>query len=133
MPHPIVPKLPAVFVHVNDLQRAVEFYTQLFGLAYNPTADYGNGIYLIEFEHGTDLLLDANHGQHAQPNNTFPMHANCMFSTNDIDAAYTWLTARNVEIVTELYRDPNVAYFNFKDPDGNIQMICQNLHLDQQS
>lgn len=128
MSHPIVPKLPAVFVHVQDLPRAVEFYTQLFGLPYDPAANYGNGVYIIELENGADLLLDANHAQHAHPSSTFPLHASCMFSTSDIDAAHSWLTERDIEIVTELYRDPNVAFFNFKDPDGNIQMLCQNMH-----
>lgn len=127
LPHPIVPKLPAVFVHVTDLQRSAEFYTQLLGLPYEPHADYGNGVYVLALENGADLLLDANHAQHAHPCTTFPLHATCMFSTNDIDAAHTWLIQHDIEIVTELYRDPNVAFFNFKDPDGNIQMLCQNL------
>ena len=129
MPHPIVPKLPAVFVHVQELRRAAEFYTQLLGLAYDPNANYGNGIYVIKLANGADLLLDANHSQHATPNDTFAMHASCMFATQDIDAAHSWLQSQEIEIVTELYRDPNVAFFNFKDPDGNIHMICQSTAL----
>ena len=124
--HPIVPKVPAIFIHVRNLRRAAEFYTQLLGLPYDPEADYGNGIYVIQMEDGVDLLLDANHAQHATPNSTFAMHATCMFATRDIDAAHSWLEIQGVEIVTDLYRDANVAFFNFKDPDGNIQMLCQN-------
>jgi predicted enzyme related to lactoylglutathione lyase len=130
MAHPIVPKLPAVFVHVRDLRRAAEFYTQLLGLSYDPNADFGNGIYVIQLANGADLLLDANHSQHLQTRDDFAMHATCMFATQDIDAAYAWLEMQGVEIVTELYRDPNVAFFNFKDPDGNIQMICQSPALE---
>jgi predicted enzyme related to lactoylglutathione lyase len=129
MSHPIVPKLPAIFVHVSDLQRAANFYTQLLGLPYDPKADYGNGIYVLRLANGTDILLDSNHAHHAQPNSAFAMHATCMFATEDIDAAHSWLQRQGVEIVTELYRDPNVAFFNFKDPDGNIQMICQSAAL----
>lgn len=129
MSHPIAPKLPAIFVHVRNLRRAAEFYTQLLGVSYDPDADYGNGIYVIQLGNGADLLLDANHAQHAQPNSTFAMHATCMFATADIDAAHAWLQAQGTEIVTELYRDPNVSFFNFKDPDGNIQMICQSNAL----
>jgi hypothetical protein len=73
--------------------------------------------------------LDANHSQHATPNSTFAMHASCMFATQDIDAAHSWLLSQGIEIVTELYRDPNIAFFNFKDPDGNIHMICQSTAL----
>jgi predicted enzyme related to lactoylglutathione lyase len=127
--HQIAPKLPAVFVHVRDLRRAAEFYTQLLGLSYNDKADYGNGIYVLQLANGADLLLDANHAQQAKPNGTFAMHATCMFATEDIEAAHAWLQSQDVEIVTELYRDPNVAFFNFKDPDGNIQMICQSASL----
>ena len=127
MTHPIAPKLPAIFVHVRDLQRAAKFYTQLLGIAYDANADDGTGIYVIELANGADLLLDANHAQHAEPNSTFAMHATCMFATDDIDAAHAWLQARGIEVVTELHRDANVAFFNFKDPDGNIQMICQNM------
>lgn len=129
MSHPIAPKLPAVFVHVQDLRRAAEFYTQLLGVPYDAKADFGNGIYVIQLANGADLLLDSNHAQHAEPNSTFPMHASCMFATEDIEAAHAWLQSHGTEIVTELYRDPNVAFFNFKDPDGNIQMICQSASL----
>lgn len=129
MPHPISAKLPAVFIHVQDLWRAAEFYTQLLGLPYDPKADYGNGIYVIQLQNGADLLLDANHAQHAEPSSRFAMHATCMFATSDIEAAFAWLQTQEIEIVTELYRDPNVAFFNFKDPDGNIQMICQSSAL----
>jgi predicted enzyme related to lactoylglutathione lyase len=129
MSHPIAPKLAAVFVHVSDLRRAAEFYTHLLGLAYDPQADYGNGIYVIQLANGANLLLDANHAQHASGKSAFAMHATCMFATQEIDAAHNWLESQGVEIVTELYRDPNVAFFNFKDPDGNIQMICQSTVL----
>jgi predicted enzyme related to lactoylglutathione lyase len=127
--HPIESKLPAVFIHVHDLHRAAEFYSQLLGLPYDPSADYGNGIYVIRMANGADLLLDANHAQHRQPNSHFAMHATCMFAAADIDAAHTLLQSQGIEIITEIYRDPNVAFFNFKDPDGNIQMICQSQSL----
>lgn len=127
MTHPIAATLPAVFVHVRDLRRAVEFYTGLLDLPYDPAADFGNDIYVIRLENDTDLVLDASNAERAALTSAFAMHATCMFTTQDIDAAHQWLQGRGVEIVTELYRDPNVAFFNFKDPDGNIQMICQRM------
>src|SRR4051794_4257858 len=99
MPHPIAPKLSAVFVHVSDLRRAADFYTQLLGLSYDPEADYGNGIYVIRLANGGDLLLDANQAQQASANDTYKMHATCMFGTKDIDAAHAWMQSRGVEIV----------------------------------
>ena len=127
MPHPITPKLASVFVHVRDLRRAAEFYSQLLGIPYDPSDDYGNGIYVIRLDNGADLLLDANHAQYVEPNSTFAMHATCMFATGDIDAAHALLQSQGTEIVTDVYRGPNVAFFNFKDPDGNIQMLCQSM------
>src|SRR3712207_2448306 len=115
MAHPIVPKLPAVFVHVRDLRRAADFYSTLLGLEYDPQADYGNGIYVIRLANGADLLLDANNAQQVETKKVIAMHATCMFATQDIDAAHCWLQTQGIEIVTELYRDPYVAFFNFKD------------------
>jgi predicted enzyme related to lactoylglutathione lyase len=125
MTHPIAPKLSAVFVHVSDLRRAADFYTQLLGLTYDPHSDYGNGIYVVRLANGEDLVLDANQAPQTTTNDAYKMHATCMFGTQDIDAAHAWMLSQGIEIVTELYRDPNVAFFNFKDPDGNIQMVCQ--------
>ena len=125
MSHPISSKLPAIFVHVSDLRRAADFYTKLLGVSYDPKEDYGNGIYVIRLADGADLLLDANHSHEAEARTLFSMHATCMFATQDIDAAHGWLQKQGVEIVTEVFRDPAVSFFNFKDPDGNVQMICQ--------
>lgn len=126
MAHPIAAKLPAVFVHVRDLARATKFYTALVGKPYDPDEDYGNGIYVIRLDNEMDLILDANHPEQGGEGDPFPLHANCMFGTDDIDAAHAWLQTQDVAIITEIYRFPNVAFFNFQDPDGNVQMICQN-------
>ena len=79
---------------------------------------------MIGLADGTDLLLDANHAHKVEPNSTFAMHAACMFATDDIDAAHAWLESQGAEIVTAIYRDPNVDFFNFKDPDGNILNVA---------
>ncbi len=127
MGHPITSTLPAVFVHVRDLARAVQFYSALVDKPYDPNEDYGNGIYVIRLDNQADLILDANHAEQVGKDEPFPMHAQCMFRTDDIDAARAWLQEQDATIVTEVYRDPNVAFFNFQDPDGNVQMICQSL------
>src|SRR4051794_22782062 len=106
MPHPIAPKLTAVFVHVSNLRRAADFYTQLLGLNYDPKEDYGNGIYVIRLANGEDLVLDANHSSQNKDNDAYKLHATCMFGTQDINAAHAWMQSQNIEIVTELYRDP---------------------------
>ena len=61
-------------------------------------------------------------------NQPFAMHATCMFATGDIEAAYQSVQEAGAEPVTAIFREPNVAFFNFEDPDGNIQMICAAKH-----
>ncbi len=130
MSHPINPKLTAVFIHVTDLRRAADFYSQLVGQSYDAKNDFGNGIYVVRLANGEDLVLDSSRPQQAPAASKDKMYdkmrATCMFGAQDIDAAHSWMQAQGVEIVTEIFRDPNVSFFNFKDPDGNIQMVCQN-------
>ena len=125
MQSPIEARLPTVFIHVIDLPRAVAFYRQLFGWPLEAGTDYQNGLFGFDLKNGVSILLDANHAEAQQPSR-FPLHATCMFATQDIDAAYHFVQANGGEVVTEIVRDPNVAFFNFKDPDGNLQMVCHN-------
>ena len=62
MPSPIETSLPAIFVHVSDLRRAVNFYSQLLGIPVEAGVDY-NGIFAFKLDNGVDRLLDANHPQ----------------------------------------------------------------------
>jgi predicted enzyme related to lactoylglutathione lyase len=125
MSSPIEPRLPTVFIHVTNMKRAVKFYSHLLGLPIHAGTDYANGIFGFHLENGADILLDANHAEAQQPSSAFHMHATCMFATGDIDASYRFMQENDVEVVTEIFRDPNVEFFNFKDPDGNIQMVCR--------
>lgn len=45
-------------------------------------------------------------------------------STVDINAAYQHVKELGAEIVTEIQTYPDLSEFTFKDPDGNIIMIC---------
>lgn len=45
-------------------------------------------------------------------------------STEDIHAAYEHVKHLGVEIVNEIETFPDLSYFTFKDPDGNIIMAC---------
>ena len=126
MPSPIEARLPTVFIHVTDLNRAVAFYRQLFSYPLEAGTDYHNGLFGFDLKNGVSILLDANHAAAQTPSSRFPLHPTCMFATQDIDAAYDFVQANGGEVVTAIFRDPQVAFFNFKDPDGNIQMVCRN-------
>lgn len=45
-------------------------------------------------------------------------------STEDIYAAYKFVQELGAEIATEIQTFPDLSDFSFKDPDGNIIMIC---------
>ncbi|MEK4246211.1 VOC family protein [Psychrobacillus sp. FSL K6-2684] len=45
-------------------------------------------------------------------------------SASDINAAFAHVTKMGAEIVTEIIIHPDLEEFSFKDPDGNILMVC---------
>jgi predicted enzyme related to lactoylglutathione lyase len=114
---PLKNKIKAVFINVTDMERAVKWYSKLFGL---PVKDSGNSIYTVPTEGGADFLLD-NH-RHLQGDDYKTL---LMFDTNNVDEAYCYLKKESVEIFTEIERHGNVSFFTFKDPDGNVLMVCQ--------
>jgi predicted enzyme related to lactoylglutathione lyase len=44
------------------------------------------------------------------------------FNTNDIEASFQFMKDQGVELLTQI---ENGHWFNFKDPDGNVLMICK--------
>jgi hypothetical protein len=46
------------------------------------------------------------------------------FYTPDIDQAYEYVKAQEIEVVREIEWAGDTAWFNIKDPDGNVVMIC---------
>ncbi|HET7579270.1 MAG TPA: VOC family protein [Bacillales bacterium] len=114
---PIKNRIKAVFFNVTDMERAVKWYGNLFGLT---VKDSSNSIYTVPTEGGADILLDNN--RHLQGNDYKTL---LMFDTDDVDEAYRYLKKNSVDIFTEIERHGNVSFFTFKDPDGNVLMVCQ--------
>jgi predicted enzyme related to lactoylglutathione lyase len=46
------------------------------------------------------------------------------FIVSDIEEAYKYIHSKDIEIVKEIEEIGEFPYFNFKDPDGNVLMIC---------
>jgi hypothetical protein len=44
------------------------------------------------------------------------------FRTEDKHQAYEFMRAKNVQLTTGIEND---HWFNFKDPDGNLLMVCK--------
>jgi predicted enzyme related to lactoylglutathione lyase len=116
---PIENRIGNVFVPLSDMQRAVAWYSRLFGLEQGQTSHEG-GIYDVPMAGETGSILDANKpvtGHSAQPL--------CLFLTDDISASLQWLRELGVEITGEPRDIGSVIFATFKDPDGNELMVCQ--------
>lgn len=116
---PIASAIPGIFIHVGDLERSAVWYADLLGLPLRPR-DRFDHIHVLELSNGVDLILDAKGFTPRRAADVL-----FMFDTADIDAAYRFVAGRGIEIAREIERAGPVSFFNVKDPDGNILMICQ--------
>ena len=121
---PIKNQVNAVFVHVRDLKKSVEWYSKLFGLEVN-LEEVRSPVHNIQVTGTASLTLD----DHTfDPHYTFtPMTTPCFnFFAPDIDEAYRFVTDNGIEVVREMERiGDHFAYFNIKDLDGNVLMVCK--------
>ena len=115
---PIENKIGSVFIPVSDMQRAIAWYTRLFGLAANTTS-HGGRIYDLPMTGDASLILD---GHKPVANSSQPL---CFFWTSDIQRAHVFLREQGVELVQEVENIGSVSTLTFKDLDGNLLMVCQ--------
>ncbi len=117
--HPIENRIGQVFVPVSDMERAVAWYSRLFGLDADTTSHEGT-IYDVPMQGDTRLTLDSN----KQPitNSSQPL---CFFWTADIHGARDFLLAHDVDVVGEIQDIGSVSLLTFMDPDRNLLMVCQ--------
>lgn len=115
---PIKSKITNVFVNVTDLKRATEWYNHLLQLPIKPEEE--QFIYEIIMAQGANLLLDVNRYVQKQDYKTL-----FMFETHDLAAAHDFLIENNISIFTPMERYETVSFLTFKDPDGNVLMVCQ--------
>ncbi len=115
--HPIQHIVGNVFVHVKQLKPSVEWYGKLLNMPVRPVDD-DIPFYHFDMDNGTALLLDDNR------NNEGREKPICMLKTSDIDAAYRFMRENGVDIVLDMQNPhPGLAYFNIKDPEGNVLMV----------
>ncbi|MBS4198129.1 VOC family protein [Bacillus sp. FJAT-49732] len=116
-------RVDTIFIHVSNLKESVRWYSKLFGLEFKES-DYKGPIHTIDMGPGRPGLTLDNHCFDEEykfmPSNQ-PLFN---LSTDDINIAYKLVKDMGAEIVTEIETFPNLADFTFKDPNGNIIMIC---------
>ena len=121
---PLARKVNAVFIHVSDLKKSAEWYSTLLGVPFNRD-EVESPVYNIPVSSQTGLTLDDHSfdpGFSLSPSN----HVLFNFHTDDIDEAYRFVKNTGAEITREIERIKGFAYFNFRDPDGNVLMACNN-------
>lgn len=116
MVSPIQNQIGAVFLPVKDIESSKQWYCQLLGLPLDGEVLFGH-LYVIPMN-GPDIVLDSKIYTSESIFNIPSFHLN----TLDIDAAYDFVKASGGEILTDIEND---HWFNFKDPDGNVIMVCR--------
>lgn len=115
-----------VVVPVTDVQRARRWYREILEL---PAGDVQLGhLCHIPLPGGTGILLDQKlvpGAEHLGPDLRKGGYPLFMLSTDDIDASLESLRGRGVEIIEyDGHAVQNGHWFNFRDCEGNLLMMC---------
>lgn len=119
MTSPISNLVSGIFIHVSDLERSTSWYGQLLGLPLRPE-DRFDHIHVFVLRNGTHLILDAK-GFTPRIDESVLF----MFDTPDAEATKQFLVEHGVEVIRDIENAGPVSFLNFRDPDGNVLMACQ--------
>ncbi len=114
--NPIANKISGVFIPVSNIESARDWYCDILGLPADGEIYFGH-IYVLPFD-GPNIVLDS---KLFAPNHIHMVPA-VQLNTQDIHQAYKYMQEKNVQLATEI---ENGHWFNFKDPDGNVLMVCK--------
>ncbi|NMO96568.1 VOC family protein [Paenibacillus lemnae] len=111
----IMNQIGTVFIPVSDIERARDWYCEILGMPQGGEILFGH-LYIVPME-GTSIVLDSKIFAEDHIFKTPAFH----FNTKDIQQAYDFMKTKGVNIITEIEHE---HWFNFKDPDGNLLMVC---------
>lgn len=117
MSSPVKNQIGAIFIPVKDIQSSRDWYCELLGCMPEGEILHGH-LYVLPIAGNTNLVLDSKMYSESAVHNHPLFH----FNTDDIHAAYVYLQQKGVVLTTEIEHG---HWFNCKDPDGNLLMICQ--------
>lgn len=121
MSSPIKSQIAGVFIPVRDIEKARHWYARILGIEPG-TVCFGH-LCPLPHEGTCAITLDTMprwSGQEPGPSPTHRVPA-LMFKTDDIRAAFAFMQENGVELVTGI----EGHWFAFRDPDGNLLMVCQ--------
>ena len=114
--NPIMRQIGTVFIPVSNIENARDWYCDILGL--KPTGEIQfKHLYVIPMD-GTGIVLDSKIYAEDRVFKAPAFHLN----TKNIYDAFHYMEHKGVNLVTGIEHD---HYFNFKDPDGNIIMVCK--------
>ncbi|MWV44279.1 VOC family protein [Paenibacillus sp. HJL G12] len=117
MSTPIQNHIQTVFIPVSDIEKARGWYCGILGVPADGEILHGH-LYILPMRGTAGIVLDS---RIYAPEKVFRFPA-VQLRTDDIEGSYAYLKARNVELASGIEYD---QWFNFKDPDGNMLMICK--------
>lgn len=114
--NPIKNNIGGAFIPVSNIENARDWYCDILGLPADAEIFFGH-IYVIPMD-GPNIILDS---KIYTTDNVYKVPA-FQIRTDDIKQAYEFMRDKNVHLTTGI---ENGHWFNFKDPDGNLLMVCQ--------
>ena len=119
---PIQNQMNGVFVHVTDLKTSAKWYGDLVGFDID-IQSISSPVFNVPINGTTSLTLDDHtfdptFERVISPNPLFNLFA------PDIEEAARYVIEKGIEIVRDIEWVGETAWFNIKDPDGNVVMIC---------
>jgi len=118
---PIISEVQGVFIPVQDIKRAKEWYSRILGL---PITCGENGYHYSLPVDGIEIILDEMQNWRGKNVEGPPVYQTPAFKlqTRNINETYRYLKEQGVQLVTEIEDD---LWFVFQDLDGNLIMICE--------
>jgi len=113
--NPIKNEIGTVFIPVSDLEKARDWYCDILG--HKIDREISHGLYVLPMV-GSGIVLDSNIFSKENLFKVPTIHLN----TDNIYEAYEFMKSKGVDVITEIEQN---RLFNFKDPDGNVLMVCQ--------
>ncbi|REE70551.1 catechol 2,3-dioxygenase-like lactoylglutathione lyase family enzyme [Paenibacillus taihuensis] len=113
---PILNQIGAVFIPVSNIEQARDWYCDILGLPADGEIAFGH-IYVLPMQ-GTGIVLDS---KIFSEDNIFRAPA-FHFNASNIEEAFSYMKEKNVNLTTGIEHN---HWFNFKDPDGNLLMVCK--------
>ncbi|GAA5533310.1 VOC family protein [Deinococcus aluminii] len=122
---PLLNRVDGVFIHVRNLRRAAEWYSAAFGVPLKEE-ELQRHYYTLNVSGEQPWVTLDDHG--ADPAFEFQpaAHPILSFYSRDLSAAREHLRTLGALSVGEIEEaHPGLAYFVFRDPDGNALMALQ--------